>query len=706
MPVSEIAPLEMMPQRRAPTRMTTTAQLDAMDRGRLAPLVNQRKEPSAAARDNRPDGQEDEGGYFPVYRLRQQYLDYLGNKLNEIEEQKEARHYYHGAHWTPDQIRILRSRFQPPMTWNRTGRKINGIVGLVERMRSDPKAFPNKPGSETGAEVATHVLRAVLGANDWKTRESECLRQCAIDGIAGVELKLIEGDQGDPDVGMAEVLADEYFYDWRSYRFDFADKRYDGIAKWIDVEEAVELFPDKEDLLRGLLEAGSDLTTNADREYKWISVSEKRIRLVEHWYKYRGKWCWAFYVSDVLLDQGPSPFKDERGKTISRFIMFSAAVDHDGDRYGFVRNLKGPQDALNQGKSKTLHIANSRRLIADKGAVDDVETARREWARPDGYIEKNPGKEIAPDNSQADIAAFTAFTQEAKDEIEQYGNTNLASIAGNGVTQLSGRAIELLQQPGMAELGPFILSYRGWKLRVFRAIWSIVEQYWTRERWIRVVGDDNLAQFIQVNGLGLDQYGRPAIVNALGALDVDIDLEEGRDVASLMQDTYDALKGYPPGTFPPQVLIELSPLPRTDKDRILKMLAPAQQPPDPMAELAKRLQLEQIGAQNDDLRADAARKVAEARKTHAQVDNVAADSEQKRSASVTNMARAAHLAHDAHLSTAKFAHETQQATTDHHVSERDKAFDRTARTADLAIKAQPPEPPQPPEPKQSYPSPF
>ena len=39
---------------------------------------------------------------------------------------------------------------------------------------------------------------------------------------------------------------------------------------------------------------------------------------------------------------------------------------------------------------------------------------------------------------------------------------------------------------GIAELGPYILSYKGFKLRVYRMIWNIVQQYWTAERWIRI----------------------------------------------------------------------------------------------------------------------------------------------------------------------------------------------------------------------------
>lgn len=699
MALIEVSPLEELAQRRPTGPRSTMARAAGGDWARLNPLISRRRRTSPSARENRPVGNEERSPYLSVNVLRTQYLDYLGAKVDEIEEQKESRRYYHGAHYTAEQIRILRARHQPVITYNRTGRKINGIVGLVERMRSDPKAFPTKPRAEGGAELATQVIRSVLQKNDWKTREPECLRQCGIDGVAGIEIKLTEGDRGDPDIEIAEVLGDEYFYDPRSIRFDFADKRYDGIAKWIDVDEAIELFPDKEDLLRGLIEAGSDLTTTSDREYKWINISSKRLRLVEHWYKHRGEWCWAFYVSNVLIDEGISPFRDEKGKTMSRFIMFAAAVDHDGDRYGFVRNLKGPQDEVNQRRSKALHISNSRRLIGEKGAVDDVEVARREWARPDGYVEKNPGKALDPDNTQQDLASQFQFLEEAKNEIDQFGNTNIAAMAGENLGNLSGRAIELLRQPGMAELGPFILAHRGWKLRVYRAIWNTAQRFWKQERWIRVTDDEKVVQFIQINGVDLDEMGMPTLINAVGALDVDIDLDEGPDIANLMQDTYDALKGYPPGTFPPQVLIELSPLPRSQKDRVLKLLAPPETPPDPMAELMKRLALEQAAAET-------AKTKAEADKTRAGADQTAAATDELRSRIAKNAASAAHLATQAHLAPAEFVWSAMKDSVTHDIGERDKQHDREMDRASLPPPPMPPMPAMPNIAPSAYPPPF
>jgi hypothetical protein len=591
--------------------------MGSADAARLAPLVGIPDKESAPVS---PIDDEEKEPFLPVGKLRTMFIDYLTTKVDEIEEQQRSRRMYHGAQWTAEQIRILKQRHQPPITWNRINRKINGIIGVVERQRSDPKALPRHIRSEQGANLATQVIRYVLESNDFKGIDPWCLLQASIDGIAGVQKVLTKDDQGETDIALPWVIGDEYFYDPKSYRADFSDARYEGVSKWLALGEAIELFPDKEEQLRGLISGDADLTTNPDREYKWVIASTQHVRLVEHWYKHLGKWKWAFYVSNTLLDQGVSPFFDERGKSARSYHMFAVAVDHDGDRYGFVRNLEGPQNSLNQSKSKALHVANSRRLIADKGAVDNVEKARTEWARPDGFVEKNPGLNITPDDRPQDLSAFTGMAESASQEIDQFASINVAILAGASMANISGRAIELLRQPGMAELGPFILNVRQWKLQLYRGIWNTVQRYWTSPKWIRMVDDDaQKPTFVQLNTLSLDQFGRPVIVNALGALDVDIILEEGPDVASLAQDVYEMMKGYPPGTFPPQVLIEMSPMPRTDKNRILQMLKPQ---PNPLQLKALQTQMEAAALKNTKTAADARKSDAQAQKAMAEAGSV------------------------------------------------------------------------------------
>jgi hypothetical protein len=434
----------------------------------------------------------------------------------------------------------------------------------------------------------------------------------AVDGLGGIELDLAFGDHGDPDIDLHLVYPDTFFYDPRSYDDGFTDARFLGISKWIDVEQAKELVPEKKDEIGGLSESGSDLTTYSDREIVWVNTTSKKLRMVDHWYIHEGHWCWALYVGNTVLMEGHSPYIDERGKSFSKFIMFSASVDHDGDRYGFVRNFKGPQDEINHRRSKALHILNSRRLIMDKGAVDDVEKARIEWARPDGLIEKNPGKEVAPDNQTADFAGQLQMLQEAKTEIENFGPN--PALIGQGIEGSSGRAISLLQQAGIAELGPYILAYRTWKMRVYRGIWNVVQRHWQAERWIRVTDDEGVAQFVQINGLATDQYGQPAMSNYLGSLDVDIIIDEGPDNINMMADAYDTLLALVRGgqAIPPSVLIELAPLQNSVKQKLLKQMEAAAQ--DPQQQQAKQIALAGEAAKVDKTKSETVKNAAQTQK--------------------------------------------------------------------------------------------
>lgn len=517
---------------------------------------------------------EDEG--YSVATLRRQYLDYSGSKSEEITEQRLARHYYHGDQIAADVLNILKARRQPVLINNRIGRKIDGVVGLVTKMRQDPKAFPRTPKQEQGAEIATAAMRYALDRADWPASDVESARTGAINGVAGVELSLEGGDRGDPEIAIAPLEADTFFYDPRSMRPDFSDARYMGVAKWVDLDVAKEMFPDKAEELGNLVGPGSGLETDQqqDRDRRWSDSDKKRVFLVEHWYIKAGEWRFCFYSASTELGSGVSPFGDETGKTICRFVAFSANVDHDGDRYGFVRNMKSAQDEVNSRRSKALHQLNTRRIITEDGAVEDIEKTRTEAARPDGVVVVAPNRRFEFDDAakQADIQGQLEFLNEAKNEIENFGPN--PALIGQGIENKSGRAISLLQQAGIAELGPFIQAYRGWKIRVYRAVWNAIQRYWTSERWIRVTDNEGLAQFLQLNTLRVDEFGRPTIENAVGSLDVDIILDEGPDTLNVMQDTFDTLmalahNGVP---VPPQVIVTLSGLPSSTKKQVLDML--------------------------------------------------------------------------------------------------------------------------------------
>jgi hypothetical protein len=260
------------------------------------------------------------------------------------------------------------------------------------------------------------------------------------------------------------------------------------------------------------------------------------------------------------------------------------------------------------------HILGSNKLIISQGSVQDVETVRREYARPDGVIitQGPPGENVQEADRSFDFAGWAKMFEQSVAEIEGYGVNTAGMIEGE--QGKSGRAIALLQAAGLAELGPYILAYRGWKVRVYRAIWNAVQKLWQAERWVRVTDDEGLAQFLAINQMDIDpNTGQPALVNAVGSLDVDIILDEGPDTVNMMQDMYETLSQIVPAlapVMPPVVLqslislfIQSSPLPSSAKKSVsdaMQQAAQAGPPPDPEVEKAKmQMQIEaEKNAQN------------------------------------------------------------------------------------------------------------
>lgn len=539
-------------------------------------------------------------------KLKREYLGYLNNKSEEIREQQDARRYYHGSQWTSKQIKALNARKQPVVTYNRIGRKINAVVGLLERQRQDPRGYPRTPKHEEGAEIATAVLRYVCDEQNWPEKSLMAGLNGSVDGIGGIEIVLEQGDRGDIEVGFEEVDPSSFFYDPRSLKADFSDGRYQGVGKWADVDMLITMFPDKAQEIRDSVNSGSELTSNPDTDNKWFCSSEvgsNRVRLVDHWYMVGKEWFWCIYTGATILSSGPAYLHDEKGRSFCKYLMYSANIDQDGDRYGFVRNMKSSQDEINQRRSKALHTLNSRRIITASNDGKDIEQIRKEAARPDGVIQYPAGTEppVFDDGAKGqELQGHLAFLEDAKNEIENYGFN--PALVGQGVENLSGRAMQLQQQAGIAELGPYLIAFKNWKLRVYRGLWCAVREHWQAERWIRVTDDDDVAQFLGINQMGVDpNTGLPALINSLGALDVDIIIDEGPDTINMQQDAYDTLsimaqKG---ADVPSELLIELSPLTGSVKKKALDIIENAkkqQAQPNPIAIAGQQAEVREINS--------------------------------------------------------------------------------------------------------------
>lgn len=506
------------------------------------------------------------------------------------------RDYHDGDQWTKEELAILKKRKQPALTVNYIKRKVEFLRGYERRQRSDPKAYPRTPQHEDMAEAATDSLRFVADQNDFDEIRSQVYENLLVEGFGGADVVVEEHPSG-IDVLIQYVPWDRLFYDPHSRAPDFSDAKYKGIVIWMDKEEAYELFPDRQDAIETTLASVSLSDTYDDRpRFTWCDNRRSRVRIVQmHWYE-RGEWYVCTYTKGgALIDPQVSPYVDEYGRSACSLIMRSAYIDRENNRYGAVRDMISLQDEVNKRRSKALHLMNMRQFQYERGAVDDVNKAKTELAKPDGAIEVNPGLqfEVLPTNDMA--AGNMQMLQQATIEMQAAGPN--AAMAGKDPRDQSGRAIQAQQQGGSIEIEPQMDNLRQWTRDIYQAVWLRVRQFWTEEKWVRVTDSDKNMKWVGLNhpvtlkeelekmpreeaaqiaqSMGL-QPGDPRletvvrVENDISGLDVDIIIEEGADVVTIQAEQFAQLadlasKGLP---IPPDAIIEASSL--RNKDTILK----------------------------------------------------------------------------------------------------------------------------------------
>lgn len=588
-----------------------------------------------------------------LYTSLRQFEDAEEATQEAREKAERDRDYYDEKQWTSNEKAELEKRGQPAITYNRIKRKVNAMLGLEKQTRKDPKAFPRNPSDDGAATAATDALRYVCDDTRWDDKRSQGARDLAIEGTMAVMVGVKRGPKGVIDPDIRRIAWDRLYYDPHSVAFDFEDASFLGVVVWMDYADAVRKWPEARDVLDTTLNTAQNSDTYDDTpKYRlWADYRRKRVRICEHYYKRDGVWHFCMMTKGgFLIEPQPSPYLDSDGEPECPIKAVSLYVDRDGNRYGEVRTMIGPQDEINKRRSKALHLISQRQVRVSATTGLDPAAIRKELSRPDGVLVGEPGDiEILPTNDMA--SANLQLLQEAKAEIDLLGPN--AALGGKNEQSMSGRAILAQQQGSVTELATYLDCIKTVSIAVYRSIWARIKQHWQEERWIRVTDDERNIRFIGLNSpvtaiqeeaerLGIQkgnleqappealQYLQslamnPAaqqvvrVDNAIAELDVDIIIDEGIDSPTIAAEQFDQmLKLAGNGLqIPPDVLIEASAL--RNKDKLLERM---QQGPSPeqqaMQQAAMQLQMAGEEAQVEKTKSETAKNLATAQQTQAE----------------------------------------------------------------------------------------
>jgi hypothetical protein len=527
------------------------------------------------------------------------YIDERDYQSDNRVEMATDQDFRDGIQWTEEEMKTLRDRNQAPLVFNKIKPAIAWITGSEKRTRVDFKVVPRGKEDADGAESKTKLLKYVHDVNRQRSIWSRAFDDGVSAGVGWVE-EGINPNPLEEKLFVRYENWRNVHYDHLSVEPDMSDARFLFRSRSIDLDVAKMLFKGHERVLEAAAENQSYLTGMDDDDLRVVGESRtayvdnipngdgtrrQRVRLVECWYKnpevvqilggngpFRG--CWYNKQDQVLVwavENGLAPIVGNRMMMVMRHMIFTApsgmetekAFDgellHEGPLpywhnrfpltpvwgyrrkrdnapYGAVRNLRDPQVDLNKARSKAQFILATNQVIADEGAVDDVDELAEEVARPDGIIFKKSNKNLEIRNDKTLAEEYVNLMgQDAQYISEVSGITD--ELMGRKTNAVSGAAIERRQEQGsLTTLDLFD------NLRLARQISGekqlcLIEQYYDEEKTFRLTNERGNPEYTTINGEG--ESGE--VLNPVTAAKADFIIDERAYHTSVRQAMYETM---------------------------------------------------------------------------------------------------------------------------------------------------------------------
>lgn len=508
----------------------------------------------------RPDGEESDG--FSMTDEEREILERVRMFWDEARiEQAEHRYemaldedFYDGLQWSVEDELALRERGQAPIVINEIKPMIDWVVGTEKRTKIDYRVLPrkNRRLDQIAARAKSQLLKYVQDVCYGQMENSTAFKDEVVAGMGWMEIG-IRGDKEDDPIFMRAEDWRNMWYDYRCRSRSMDDCRYVIRAKWMDLDIAIAMFPEKADELRHAArtydavlqdEFQFDLNTTINGRTsgarQWVTpafqddfsiVNNRRkiVRIMECWYRHpvretvvRGGFYdgvrkelvdeatleyeirtgaasladsvamrvhYAIFTGNILLKHGRSPYFHNHFP----FVMIPCyRRKRDGAPYGMVRNVRGVQEDLNKRRSKALHILSTNRIIAEANAASPQGWAQieEEIARPDAII-KLDGKPGARFEVNTDNAVAQQHLQMMADDVQAI--REVGGVTNENLGQesnaVSGKAILAKQNEGSVVTAEIFDNYRFAQQLQGEILLSLIEQFYTEEKSIYVAGN-------------------------------------------------------------------------------------------------------------------------------------------------------------------------------------------------------------------------
>lgn len=453
--------------------------------------------------------------------------------------------YYDGNQWDFEDASELRERGQNPIVYNEIKPTIDWLIGTERRARVDFIVIAEEDGDEAeeDARLKTKLMKYLDQVNRTSFERSYAAEDAFKAGLGWLEVGLRGDKSGIPIYQGAESWRN-ILYDSQANKRDLSDARYMFRIKVVDLDVALAMFPDKKeeleacaqvgdsiDLMRNWMGSGLITGLDAFASYKSDRLdyltpkpidlfnTRKRVMLLECWSRepFENKEPGPFGIADPVtwkmmcsimtekdtLIECWSPFKHDMYPFIP---LWAYRNKRTGLPYSPIAQLIGPQDGLNQRKSRSLYEASSNQLKIEKGAYDpevmDLTEIRVELDDPNGIAVFNDGAlsggKVQERTDQSKAQFHMQLAQQDIMAIRQMSGVT-GENRGLDSSSISGKAVLAKQDQGSLltmELFDNLLFARQIEGELTL---SLAEQFITQPMNIRTPNDGNRFEYTKIN---------------------------------------------------------------------------------------------------------------------------------------------------------------------------------------------------------------
>jgi len=548
--------------------------------------------------------------------------------------------YKEGDQWTAAEKEALKERNQPATVNNQVNVTINRLVGQFVKQRTRI-GYRGRNG-EVDDPVANTLSDTYLFIKQNNALEFE-ERDVADDGFTSgfgcFHTDVTFDDLFNPEIRVRHVDPLDIYPDPYSRRYDWnQDAKFICWAKWVDPDEAKELYPNKSGDIAMAMTAHdySGVLAGVDsfKNENYYDRTRNRIRIIECWYKTRQRETVLLGPKDETInateeDMSESDIKkkmdsDDGYRRIDRvkskmnvgifsggilfehkevqglngrsrenfpFVPYMLYRKKNGEPYSLIHIAISMQDAINKRESKGLHLLSTNQSVFEQGAVADLAKHATEKAKPDGIIELLPGyfeKFVLANNLEMG-ASQVSMGAEAKNDFRRITGINPDALGERSEVR-SGVGIARKQAMTDVIIAPIFDNFRRTRQMLAKNILELVQIFMTEKKIFTITDDLNASKQIVLNS---DDNQAEAIKQGI----FDVVVEDMPDTTTIQEEQMQLLATTLPQILPfgpawTEILFEMSSI--RNKDAILNKVRQASGPPPTEPKISVSVQMNEL----------------------------------------------------------------------------------------------------------------